>query len=245
MHRFFVSPESIADDEVIIQGPDVNHIRMVLRLKAGDRIVVLDGKGHQYQVCLKEVLKDKIRGEVVGRQIFNSESPVKIWMGQALIKGNRFDNLIKKSVELGVHALFPLNTERCVARLAPSESAKKIARWQKISKEASQQSGREAIPEVAPQISGLQEFCEETRDCDLKLVFWEQECQTRIRDIKNEKRVKSIAFIAGPEGGLAATEIEMVKKHGFQTVTLGPRILRADSASLVILAILQNVWGDL
>lgn len=245
MHRFFVPPESFAGDEVVIQGSDVNHIRIVLRLKTGDRIVVLDGKGNQYQVCLKAVLKHKILGEVVDRQIFNSESPVKIWMGQALIKGNRFDNLIKKSVELGVHAIFPLDTERCVARLNPSESVKKIERWQKISREAAQQSGRMAVPEVSPQISNLQEFCEETRDCDLKLVFWEQECQTRIRDLEMDKQLESIAFIAGPEGGLAASEIEMIKQHDFQTVTLGPRILRADSASLVILAILQNVWGDL
>ena len=245
MHRFFVSPESFFGDEVIIRGPDVNHIRNVLRLKAGDRIVVLDGAGQQYQICLKQVLKDEVREEVVDKQTFQTESQVKIWMGQALIKGNRFDNLIRKSVELGVHAIFPLNAERCVARLNPGEAEKKIERWQKIAQEAAKQSGRVAVPKVNPQISSVQAFCEGTRDCDLKLVFWEQECQTRIRDLETKKQVASIAFMAGPEGGWAGSEIDSIRQHGFQTVTLGPRILRADSASLVILAILQNVWGDL
>lgn len=245
MHRFFVSAESIAGDEVIIRGPDVNHIRNVLRLKAGDRIAVLDGMGHQYQVCLKKVFKDEVRGAVVDKQIFQSESPVKIWMGQALIKGNRFDNLIRKSVELGVHAIFPLNAERCVTRLKSEETERKIKRWQKIAQEAAKQSGRTAVPAVNPRILSLQAFCEETRGCDLKLVFWEQESKTRIRDLDTKKPVESIAFLAGPEGGWAGSEIEEVRQHGFQTVTLGPRILRADSASLVILSILQNVWGDL
>ncbi len=245
MHRFFVSRGFFFDDEVIIRGPDVNHIRIVLRLKAGDRIVVLDGAGYQYQVCLKKVLKDEVCGEVIDKQTFQSESQVKIWMGQALIKGNRFDNLIRKSVELGVHAIFPLNAERCVARFNPGEAEKKIKRWQKIAQEAAKQSGRVAVPEVNPQISSVQEFCEETDDCDLKLMFWEQESKTRIRDLETKKPVESIAFMAGPEGGWAGSEIDKIQQHGFQTVTLGPRILRADSASLVILSILQNVWGDL
>ena len=122
---------------------------------------------------------------------------------------------------------------------------KKIKRWHRIAQEAAKQSGRLAVPEVNPQISSVQAFCEETDDCDLKLIFWEQESKTRIRDLETKKPVESIAFMAGPEGGWAGSEVDKIQQHGFQTVTLGPRILRADSASLVILSILQNVWGDL
>ncbi len=245
MHRFFVSPENISKKTVTIQGPDVNHIRTVLRMKSGDRIQVMDGQGFQCEVCLTGITKDRVEGEIVSRTSLQTESPVKIMMGQALIKGSGFDNLVRKATELGVHSIVPLKTERCVARLATATERDRVGRWQRIAEEAAKQCGRSQVPEVNASVLSVEEFCRQTADCDLKLVFWEVEAKTRLQDIVPPGSVGSIAFLAGPEGGWAEEEIDWLRQAGFQTVSLGPRLLKADSASLVILSLLQHRWGDL
>ncbi len=245
MHRFFVSPEGFSEKIVTIKGPDVNHIRTVLRMKSGDRIRVMDGQGFQYEVCLTGISKDRVQGEIVSRTSIQTESPVRIKMGQALIKGSGFDNLVRKSVELGVHSIIPLKTQRCVSRLASAAERDRSRRWQRIAEEASKQCGRSQVPEVNPKALSVEEFCRQSADCDLKLVFWEDEGKTRLQDIVAPGSVGSIAFLAGPEGGWAEDEIDYLRQQGFQSVTLGPRLLKADSASLVILSLLQHRWGDL
>ena len=245
MHRFFVSPEKISEQKVTIQGPDVTHIRTVLRMKTGDRIQVLDGQGLQYEVCLTGIAKDRVEGEIVSQASIQTESPINILMGQALIKGSGFDNLVRKATELGVHSIVPLTTRRCVARLASASEGDRAGRWQRIAEEAAKQCGRSQVPEVNRKVLSVEEFCRQAADCDLKLVFWEDEDKTRLKGVDAPDSVGSIAFLAGPEGGWAEDEIEFLRKQGFQPVTLGPRTLKADSASLVILSLLQHCWGDM
>ncbi len=245
MHRFFVSPDGFSEKTVTIQGPDVNHIRTVLRMKSGDRIRVLDGQGYQYEVCLTGIAKDRVQGEIISQASIQTESPVKVIMGQALIKGSGFDNLVRKATELGVHSIVPLQTQRCVARLASAAESDRTQRWQRIAEEAAKQCGRSQVPEVNPKTLSVEEFCRQTADCDLKLVFWEDEDKTRLSDVVPRDSVGAIAFLAGPEGGWAEEEIDWLRQAGFQTVSLGPRLLKADSASLVILSLLQHRWGDL
>lgn len=246
MHRFFVPPEQIDEKRVTVRGSDVNHIRNVLRLKAGDRICVLDGLGKQWQVRLTRLDAKEVEGEVVTEVGMDTESPVQIIMGQALIKGNRFDHLVRKAVELGVHQIVPLETQRCVAKVKKQEAGKKLERWQRIAEEAAKQCGRSQIPQVGPDIHNLKAFCDQVETSDLKLLFWEDEARTRLRDIDiGDKAVGSIAFVAGPEGGWDPQEVEFLKESGFQTVGLGPRTLRADGVSLIILSLLQHRWGDL
>ena len=244
MHRFFVTSEGFSKNTVTLKGSDVNHIRAVLRMKPGDRIEVIDHQGLQYEVVLAEVERDHVRGEILSRIEMETESPVSIRMGQALVKGNAFDLLVRKATELGVHSIGALRTQHCVARLAKESEAYRTQRWQRIADEASKQCGRSRIPQVNPSVLSLEEFCQQSVDCDLKLVFWEGEQQTRLQDIASPDSVTSIAFLAGPEGGWAAEEIGFLKEHGFQTVSLGPRLLKADSVSLVILSLLQHRWGD-
>ncbi|MCF8720806.1 16S rRNA (uracil(1498)-N(3))-methyltransferase [Nitrospina gracilis] len=246
MHRFFVPPEQIDEKRVTVRGSDVNHIRNVLRLKVGDRICVLDGFGKQWQVRLTRLDAKEVEGEVVTEVGMDTESPVKIIMGQALIKGNRFDHLVRKAVELGVHRIVPLETQRCVAKVKKHEAGKKLERWQRIAEEAAKQCGRSQIPQVGPDIHGLKAFCDQVGASDLKLLFWEDEARTRLRDIEPPgNKVETLAFVAGPEGGWDPQEVEFLKESGFQTVGLGPRTLRADAVSLVILSLLQHRWGDL
>jgi 16S rRNA (uracil1498-N3)-methyltransferase len=245
MHRFFVSPEGFSNKTVTIQGPDVDHIRKVLRMKPGDRIGVVDNQGFQHKIVLSEVERDFVRGEILSTFALKTESPVKICMGQALIKGSGFDFLVRKATELGVHTIVPLITQHCVARLPQGSEVNRTQRWQRIAAEASKQCGRTRVPEVYPAMMSVEPFCRQFSDCDLKLVFWEGETRTRLHDIPADASVSSIAFLAGPEGGWADSEIELLRNQGYQTVSLGPRLLRADSVSLVILSLLQHRWGDL
>ena len=245
MHRFFVTSEGFSENTVTLKGSDVNHIRTVLRMKPGDRIEVIDHQGVQYEVVLAEVERDHVRGEVLSRIEIQTESPVNICMGQALIKGNAFDLLVRKTTELGVHSISAIRTQRCVARLAKESEAYRTQRWQRIAEEASKQCGRSRIPQINPSVFSLEEFCQQSADCDLKLAFWEGEQTTRLQDIGSPDTVTSIAFLAGPEGGWAAEEIDFLKEQGFQTVSLGPRLLKADMVSLIIVSLLQHRWGDL
>jgi 16S rRNA (uracil1498-N3)-methyltransferase len=144
-----------------------------------------------------------------------------------------------------VGAIAPLKTQRCVARLAKESQSYRTQRWQRIAEEASKQCGRSRVPKVHSTVLSVEEFCQQSSGCDLKLVFWEGEQKTQLQDVTAPGSVTSIAFLAGPEGGWAAEEIDFLIQQGFQTVTLGPRLLKADSASLVILSLLQHRWGDL
>ena len=245
MHRFFVPSDGFFEKTVTIKGSDVNHIRTVLRMKPGDRIEVIDPQGFRYEIVLAEVERDLVQGEILSKIAMRTESPVNIRMGQALIKGNAFDLLVRKATELGVHSIVALKTERCVARLAKESQAYRTQRWQRVAEEASKQCGRSRVPEIHSTVLSIEEFCQQSSDSDLKLVFWEGEQKSRLQDISAPDSVTSIAFLAGPEGGWAAEEIDFLKDQGFQTVTLGPRLLKADAVSLVILALLQHRWGDL
>ena len=245
MYRFFVSPENIDNDKVSLQGSDVKHISQVLRLKVGDKIHALDGMGCRFIVQLVEVKRKEVIGRILSKERCQTESPLKVRMGQALIKGNKFDGVVRKSVELGVHSITALKTERCIAKVTKTEEAAKTGRWRKIAREACKQCGRSEPPHIDASILSIDSFCDESRNCDLKIIFWENEELTRLKDLKVPGVISTIAFLAGPEGGFLPGEVESARKRGFQTVTLGPRILKADSASPAILAILQNRWGDL
>jgi len=245
MHRFFVQPENISGDEVILSGPDVSHIRTVLRLQEGSRVHILDGLGNRYIVQLTSVQSREVRGRIESREDFQTESPLAIQMGMALLKGNKFDPVLRKSVELGVSRVSPLKTDRSIVRVLRTEAEKKTARWQKIAREAARQSGRSHLPEVSPTIQTVAEFCQENRTAEIKLVFWEEEEACRLSDVSPTNPPRSIAFLSGPEGGFSSEEIETARQNGFQSITLGPRILRAETAPIVILSLLQNRWGDL
>lgn len=245
MHRFFVQPDNISGDEVVLGGSDVSHIRTVLRLQEGSHIQVLDGLGNRFFVQLTSVQSREVRGRIESKEVFQTESPLAIHMGMALLKGNKFDSVLRKSVELGVGTVSPLKTDRSIIKVVRTEAGKKTARWQKIAREAARQSGRSRLPEVASAIQTVAEFCQENRTADLKLVFWEEEEACRLKDVQATKPPRTIAFLSGPEGGFSLEEIETARQNGFQSVTLGPRILRAETAPIVILSLLQNRWGDL
>ncbi len=246
MHRFFTAPENITDDNVVLRGSDVPHIRTVLRLKSGDRVQVLDGRGNCYTVILTRVGRDKIESRVESKEdVDDCESPLTISLGQGMVKGTGFDGVVRRAVELGVGYVIPVSARRCVSKLSKEDTAKKIGRWQRIAREASKQCGRTWVPEVGSKAMSVKEFCSANREADLRLIFWEEELSIRIGDLSQKKSINSAAVLIGPEGGFAADEIESAMEYGFQSVSLGPRLLRTDTAPLAVLSILQHLWGDL
>lgn len=248
---FFAPPENVSADQVVIRGSDATHIRVVLRLKPGDDIHVLDGKGGRFRVRLRDVRPKEAAGQIVSREKIQTESPLAIKLGQAIIKGNKFDGVVRKSVELGVHSIVPLHTERTVIKVSPEDQEKKTRRWRRIALEASKQCGRSAVPSVEASILSVDQFCAGSDDLELKLVFWEDEERVRLKDMAALKfpdgapPACGIACLIGPEGGFTQTEIETARARGFQCVTLGPRKLRSETAAIAALSIIQSFWGDL
>ncbi len=240
-HKFFVPKEQIIDNRMTLNGSDAWHIRTVLRLKAGELIQVISDSGTLLTVRLVEVKAKEVQGEVIASERFDVESPLAVHLGQALIKGNKFDVILRKSVELGVCSITALTTERCVVKT----QRKKVERWKKIALESSKQCGRSQVPQVAEDIETLETFCRKNDDRDLKLIFWEMEEKSFLKDLKLDREPRSVAALIGPEGGLSFPEVEKAREYGFQTMSLGPRILRAETAPVVVLALLQSLWGDL
>jgi len=245
MHRFFTQPENISGDKVVLRGTDVSHIRTVLRLTQGDRIQVLDGLGNRYFVQLTDVKAQEVHGRVESKEKYQTESPLAIQMGMALLKGNKFDPVLRKAVELGVHIVAPLRTDRCIVKVDRTDAKKKIARWQRIAEEAAKQSGRSHLPAVSPDILTIEGFCRENENAEIKLIFWEEEEAHRLADVSQQTSPCSVAFLTGPEGGFTESEIQTAHQYGFQPITLGPRVLRAETAPIVVLSLLQSRWGDL
>ena len=242
MHRFFANKSNFSNNLVVLEGSDVSHIRTVLRLTVGDEIEVLDGEGSLYLVRLSEFKNKLIKCEILSSEKIDAESPLKIYLGQSIIKGNGFDVILRKAVELGVYSISPLLTERTVIK---SNSDKKIIRWKKIVEESSKQCGRSLIPKISNNIINLETFCQQASDSDLKLIFWEMENKKSLKDINPETVPSSASLLIGPEGGFTQEEVEIARSYGFHSLGLGPRIFRAETAPLVVLSLLQAKWGDI
>jgi 16S rRNA (uracil1498-N3)-methyltransferase len=244
MARFYVPQPWIENGMVKIEGDEVKHIRKVLRLKTGDGIVVFDGLGKELEGT---IIEEKLSSIVIRIQnIFSSErdSPLEVTLAQSLLKGEKMDYLIQKATELGVKEIIPFFSSRSVPFLEKSRRLKRHHRWEKIAVEASKQCGRG----VVPKIEFLQDYSDMLQMAsteDLRLILWERDGVKLKEVLERSKEKRKIFFIIGPEGGFNQLEVDETKKAGFTPVTLGRRILRAETASLCFLSILQYERGDI
>lgn len=247
MPRFFIEPEKVKDEVVKITGSDFNHISNSLRLKEGDVITVSGGNCWDYVVELVEFQESTVTGRIIKRQKNNNEPSVKITLAQAIPKKNNMELIVQKATEIGVYSIIPLETSRTIVKLKGDKRKKRIERWQKIVEEAAKQSQRGIIPEVMD-LHTLQELKKIQDDYDLILIPWEKEYKKDIKKIWNnfqETEKNNILIIIGPEGGFAVEEIDFVTSIGGIPLTLGPRILRTETAGLVTLTILLYENGEL
>jgi len=223
-------------NEVDLDNDTQHHLLKVLRFPIGNIITLFNGDGFDYSVKIVTV-KKTCKVEVIAKKKNNSESSLDLTLAQGIAKGEKMDFLIQKAVELGVNRIIPLQTERCVVRLKGEKIAKRIEHWQKIANHACAQSGRAVVVDVATQKT-LSELLSVKNPNGFVL---HHKATNKLPDI----RPTSMATILiGPEGGLSGQEIELANGAGFQSVLLGKRVLRTETASLVAIANMQLLWGS-
>ncbi len=244
MPRFYVPSPRIEEELLKVQGGEVRHIRRVLRLKVGDRLVVFDGSSKEYAGVIVEETPSSVvikLEEVLSPQ---RESPLEITLAQSLLKGEKMEYLIQKATELGVRRIVPFFSSRSIPLLDKSKRLRRIHRWEKIAIEACKQCGRVAIPKVEPP-QNYSEMLGMAGSEALRLILREKQGQGLKEVLKEFKGGRKIFFIVGPEGGMTDEEVAEAGGLGFIPITLGKRILRSETAGLCFLSVLQYEWGDL
>ncbi len=244
MARFYVPQPRIEKGMLRIEGDEVRHIRRVLRLKAGDEIVVFNGSAKEYEGKIVEEGPSSVVIMIQNILPSTRESPLEITLAQSLLKGEKMDYLIQKATELGVKEIIPFFSSHSVPLLEKTRRVKRHHRWERIAIEASKQCGRGVVPKIEP-LQNYSEVLQNTSPDFLHLILCEKE-GTRLKEaLEGLKEKVNIFFIIGPEGGLSQEEVGFAKEKGFIPVTLGKRILRSETASLCFLSILQYKWGDI
>lgn len=239
MHRFFVEPSQIREKEIVITGPDVNHIRNVLRMRAGEELLAADGQGSEYRCILRELQDSEIRAEICRRLGSSAELPSRITLFQGLPKSDKMDLIIQKCVELGVFRVVPMTTKRTVVKLDAKKEESRRKRWTAVSESAAKQSGRGIIPEISG-VKSFREAVEEAGELDVCLIPYEKaENMARTREILSGIPAgASIGVFIGPEGGFEEEEVREAMEAGARPITLGRRILRTETAGMAVLAML-------
>jgi len=239
MYQFFVEPERIGSEQALITGPDVNHIRNVLRMKPGEAVRISDGSGSCYDGIIDTLQNDEIVVRLSGEKIESTELPVETVLFQGLPKSDKMELIIQKNTELGISAIVPVSTSRAVVKLDEKKADSKVKRWNGIAEAAAKQSKRTLIPQIRPVMSFKQALIEASA-FDIKLMPYENAegmAFTRkcISEIKPGARV---AIFIGPEGGFSEEEVEAASEAGFVPITLGRRILRTETAGMSVLSML-------
>ena len=238
MHRFFIAPYNFAGDRVVLPEATAHQIRNVLRLRPGAAIVVLDNSGWEYEVLLRQVDRQQVVGEAVAKRPSPNEPSVQLTLYQALMKRDKFEWVLQKGTEIGVSHFVPVVTQRSLVQDIDIKEGKQL-RWEKIIIEAAEQSRRGRIPTLqAPQT--LAEALA-THPAQPGLIAWEEADELTIRGaFEDGKRPSHISLFIGPEGGFAAEEVEAAQTAGIRAITLGKRILRAETAALVASALVLH-----
>lgn len=241
-NRFYHSKNLELKHIVELEAQTHIHATKVLRLKVGDQFALFNGDGFDYVAKVIEISKHKTTVEIINQYEVNHESPLKITLAQGLAAGDKMDWIIQKAVELGVHTIQPLLTERSIIKLDRERADKKLEHWKTVVISACEQTGRSTIPDVLSPIQLNYWLSEETLKTDnLKLILTPSKAQN-INQL--DKPSNSIVFMVGPEGGFSEKEMTLALNQSFIPVNFGQRILRTETASIVALSILQNLWGD-
>lgn len=243
MHRFFVNDAGVQEMRARLDPEEARHAARVLRLAPGEEVELLDGL-RRYRARLTAVAPDGAEADVL-EALPDNEPDVRVTLYQGLPKAEKMEWIVQKCTELGVHAIQPVLMERCVARAEGKDGARKAERWQRIAREAVKQCGRARVPQVAPP-RPLAALCGAlAADYDLVLVPWEEAHAQGLRTLVPGRDARRIAIVVGPEGGMAAGEVERLTGLGAQAVTLGPRILRTETAGMAALTMALCLAGQM
>lgn len=248
-HRFFINRQQIRKDEAFLSGYQARQIHQVLRLRAGDRITVLDNEGWEYEIELQSARPDHVSGRVIKSWQVESEPRLHLTLYQSMLKKDRFEWIVQKGTELGVSSFVPMVTERSVVRHNRLKR-NKMVRWQRIIREAAEQSGRGFLPTLSQPVD-FATAVEEIQPGALAMIPWTGEGEATIATIVRARYAQDasppgqIALFLGPEGGFSDDEIERARSADILPITLGPRILRAETAAIVAATLTLQAAGDL
>lgn len=270
MYRFYVPPENIKQDQenrsyAIICGAEFVHLARVLRLQPGEEIKLFDGQGQEYTGQISSLQKTEAVVKIKDSLFLPRESSLEVWLVQGIPKGEKMELIIQKATELGIRGIIPLKAQRCVVKLEGKKEAERRKRWQKVALEAVKQCRRTLIPTVMSACT-IQEFIQGLPQrrhlfipweegglpfkVALKKAFAEETLAEQIDlDIATPKDAQAstaipVYLVIGPEGGFAAEEVQQMQKYGGMPISLGPRILRTETAGLAALSALMFAWGD-
>ena len=238
MQKFFVNSNQIKKEEISILGDDVKHMVNVLRVTNGEKILICNKENHKsYLAVIENVNKNSVDCKIEKEIEETTELKFKLDVFQGLPKAEKMELIIQKLTEIGVTKFIPIKMERCVVKLQSKDEAKKIERWQKIAEVASKQSKRDIIPTVN-NVEDIAKICEKIGQYDIFIVAYEEEKNKTLKDVLKQEKEKikdgKIAILVGPEGGISKKEIDMLAKNGAKIITLGSRILRTETAPIVL-----------
>ncbi len=239
MSRFFVAP--FGGDTAILTGQEAHHIARVLRMRMGEELTLCDGAGTDYSCRILSVSDGEVRAEVLYRRPTASEPTTAVTLYQGLPKSEKMELIVQKCVEIGVTRVVPVSMARSIVKLNAAEGAKKVARWQKIAASAAEQSGRGIVPEVAEPLSFKQLL--QAVEYENTVTFYEGGGAPLSELVRADTR--QISLVIGPEGGFEEKEIEHLKAVGAHVATLGPRILRCETAPLVALSVVMQLTENM
>jgi 16S rRNA (uracil1498-N3)-methyltransferase len=245
-HRFFFPQTRIENSMPTIIGPDVNHIKNVLRLKPGDHILLFDGTGTEYTACIAHLSSNEVAVKIIEKTDSSLESFVHISIAQAYLKEKKMDLLIRQVTELGINHWRPFFSKRSIPTPDQNRMYSRAQRWEKIMIEAVKQCQRSRLVEIGQPVS-FEELLILANDADIKIIFWENAVNMLNPNIfsAHKHKIRSVYSMIGPEGGFSDQEGKQAIEAGFIPVKIGPRILRAETAAVAVCALLQYVFGDL
>ena len=245
MHLFFAEHHNISDDRIVLEGTDYNHIKNVLRLKPGSKIQVKSGDNMSYTCVINGFENECVICDIEDVSTQKTELPVKVTIFQGLPKAEKMETVIQKCIELGAVRIVPVSMERCITKLDEKKAENKVKRWRAIAQAAAQQSKRSIIPEVAD-VCDLTGALEMAKECDTILMPYEcaegfQETRRVLSEIPSGS---SVAVFIGPEGGIGAGELEQAKEAGAQIISLGSRILRTETAAMMLMSVMIYLFEE-
>lgn len=246
MPKFFVDKSAVLEKEILIQDENVNHIKNVLRLEEGDSLVINDRQGKDYKCIISLIENNVVKARIKETLDSETEPTIDTVLFQSLVKGEKMELVIQKAIEIGVTKIVPITTSRCVVKLeSGKKTASKVERWNKIAESAAKQSGRGIVPQVCEPMIFSKALEYAKTHLQIACIPYEKEKENTIQGFLKSQKAQSFGIFIGPEGGFCEEEVLEAKANGLSSITLGPRILRSETAGLVVLANIMYEMGEM
>ncbi len=243
MQKFIIPTIDSIPSKAMIKGQDAKHICKVLRLNQGDKIQITNGRGRDFTAQISLILRDAVELDILDEHKSLTESSIDITLCTGMLKDKKMDLVIKHVTQLGIYKWVPFFCKRSIPTPDAKRLKKRQTRWESIAKESLKQCGRSRLPNISSPLS-FKDMLNIAGSYDAKLAFWEKATQ-KLGTLEKTDPIKKVIILIGPEGGFSQTEIKLAEQKGFSSYSLGPRILRAETASISSCTLIQHILGDI